>query len=108
MKHLKKFESNTDIPEIGEYVFATTSEGDIETKLFIKTNIGQVKHILKSNTTKLGEFVNLKVYYQNVPNDLLNTDKDGDYWWIDPENILYHSKDKEELKTMKVAKKYNL
>jgi hypothetical protein len=108
MKYIKSYEDNINTPQIGDYVIATTSEGNIEVKLFIRNNIGQIKDILMTKTPRLGNVHNLKVYYQNTPEDLLNNNKDGNYWWIKPENILHYSKNKEELETLKIAKKYNL
>ena len=100
MKYIKHYEDLKITPQIGDYVISASNpkEETVDIKTFLLNNIGQIVSIINN-----GARIRLK--YENVPSNLLNED---DTWWIDVEDILHHSSNKEELEIKLTANKYNL
>jgi len=112
MKHLKKFESIEDNPQIGDYVICEDQYDDEEEiATFISQNIGQCIDINKgSQTDKISYFIQ----YKNVPNNELffeHTVINKNYTNVLEmflEEIIHFSKNKEDLQIYLDVNKYNL
>ena len=101
MKHIKLFEDLQNIPEVGDYVIANSKYTDEDSQNFFLNNIGKV--IRNREIDELKRFV--EVEYNNVPKNIL---VDNNNWLFLLDEILYWSKDKNELETLLASKKYNL
>jgi len=101
MKHIKLFEeinqnvigSWTLAPEVGDYVICDSTNFDL-LKNLVKNNIGKLIQIEK--VTRDDD--NYYIKYTEIENDIV-------FWRSE---ILYWSKDKEELEAILTAQKYNL
>lgn len=102
MKYLKTFENNNMKPQVGDYVLCKEADDVFpEVKEFTSNNIG-----------KLIEIENLEKYpymikYKNIPKNL------ADYFQsntrgMDISEIIFYSKDKDEVEARINATKYNL
>ena len=115
MKYLKRFEDiNIDEPKVGDYAVFFDDIGQIgsdvsgdfnEYLYFINNTIGEIIKIENIDAYKY------HVKFENVPTNINKYfDKTFDYYYLrfHIEEILYWSKDKEELEKYIQAKKYNL
>jgi len=100
---------NDDEPQEGDYVICTTiNSTELELKLYIDVNIGQIINI----STKLEQ--KYIVYYDNLPNNLVSYVYNGikinniSGITFEESEILYWSKDKKDLENILLAKKFNL
>jgi ribosomal protein L19 len=115
MKYIKSYESlMIDELERGDYVLVAQKFGDTEkVREFINNNVGQI--IQMDNN---GYESNILVKYENVTNDIqtyfmthfnANTPDIRSYTkYINSRNIIAHSKNIDEIKSMISANKYNL
>jgi len=109
MKYIKQYEElNSGLPKINEYVICEV--GDV----FDTYNISNLNLFLNNN---IGQIVNINRYdiyqikYQNIPDDISNmftTINNNNVRNMRLDNILYCSKNKEELETLLSTNKYNL
>ena len=115
MKYLKTFEEvNIDEPKVGDYAIffdeiyeigSGVSSDFNEYVYFINNNIGEIIKIEKNDDYKY------HVKFENVPINIIRYfDTASDYYYLrfHKEEILYWSKNKEELEHILAAKKYNL
>ena len=111
MKYLKRFEDiNIDEPKVGDYVI-TFDNCDYGSKYndyldFVNNSIGKL-YTIKNEYSD-----NYRVIFYNVPESIVQwfttNHYDEKYLVVDREEILYWSKNKEELEHILAAKKYNL
>jgi hypothetical protein len=122
MKHLKKYESIEDEPQIDDYVICIESDKHIPNlSNFINNNIGKITNISKNidifNLKKTK--IRYNVQYNRIPNNLLiyfqkDETMNTEYLKIRPmtkSEIIYWSKNKADaeqyLITNVIANKYN-
>jgi len=115
MKYLKKFEdTNVDEPKVGDYVIISDSM-DYGSHIydayvyFVNNNIGKL-YSIKNEYSDYSDYY--RVLFYNIPKDAeewFSENYDGDkYIIVDREDIVYWSKNKEDLEPYIQAKKYNL
>ena len=92
---------NFDDPEIGDYVIANTCDGDNNASIIINNNIGVISDI---------EYNKAYNYEQPFCVEYTGFDfgENTDYWWFDEKDLVYWSKNKEELELLLQTNKYNL
>lgn len=103
MKYIKAFENNTE-PEIGDYVVVTTFRKDYKPiKNFLETHIGRIDFTQKIYQTSYRVKFD-ESYVMLSPNISISSD----CYWAQRSEILNFSKNKEDLKYIISANKYNL
>lgn len=104
MKHIKIYEKYKEKPEVGDYILTNyffigmNRSWAYEYKEFIHNNIGQIKKIEKTITVK----------YTNIPQNILRFFDGNNAIQINYSDIIYFSKNKEDIEEILTAKKYNL
>lgn len=113
MKYLKTYEKNNfNTPKVGDYVLVNVDYPEIEFINFLSNNIGQIIDIDDSG------YQDYHVKYNNVPEQMeirtahMNNGYghafDEGTWKVDKSEIYAFSKNKEDLKIMIAANKYNI
>ena len=110
MKHLKTFE-NIKKPQVGDYVLCYEDAKDHNLKEFINNNIGKISIIRDK-----GSYIecNYTIEYENIPSIISNrftNFKKGDKKNernMREEEIIFFSKNKEDVELYMQANKYNL
>lgn len=99
MKYLKKYES-IDESKIGDYVIC--NDNNLEVGEFIKNNIGQIINISYG--------IHYYIKYDNIPDDIKKYFNDSmpDVRMMFREEVIHFSENKEKLKLLVTANKYNL
>lgn len=114
MKYLKSYE-NINEPQVGDYVIAMPDYvKNNDFKIFFDNNIGQIVKIERGYT---GEKL-CAVEYENIPYSIKKVysnwrEENGKqflakYIWFSSNLIIHSSNNKEDLKNIIEAKKYNL
>ena len=106
MKHLKTFENNTNIL-VGDYVVCDetgTMFNDSDIIDFINNNVGRVVEIIKYQHQQEYPYM---VKYANIPHILVGYFRSS-IRGMATNDIIYHSKNKEDAKTFLTANKYKL
>ena len=120
MKHIKLFEElNQNVPHIGYYAIANSNDADEETQNFFLTHIGKISSIFHDK---------IDIEYVDVPEDLSYGSNWDDNCYMfkylsEPNHkhsrntpslqnsnseVLYWSKNREDLEDILTANKYNL
>ena len=116
MKYIKLFEELDEPIEVGDYIIREEDRFN-ELKPFFKENIGVVVDIpakLKKDDKNVLDQVSLSQYviqYYNVPKELypfFNLKNGNFYRYCSLNEIIYHSKDKEEVEARIASQKYNI
>ena len=100
-----KFKMFEDIEskKLGIFVISNSIYASNKIQNFFTNNIGTIiDYDYGSNL--------YKVYYEDVPNNvMLNEDDKGiNFWWFSLDEILYESKDKNDLEMILATNKYNI
>lgn len=118
MKYLKQFENLIEEPQVGDYVICTdVDKDDAELIEFISNTVGQIVQIVKDVQYNKNWVDMCVVKYDNIPKEVARRnfnwhetdtivlyDRRGFY----PDEILFHSKNKEDALSFIEASKYNL
>ena len=111
MRYIKKFEKYYKL-QIGDYVICEWYDGKYNDKYkqyndFLKNNVGQLIEI----TDKLfpGQTFYI-IQYNNIPFELdkFKSSRNKSSFTMKSRDIIYYSKDKEELELKLIAKKFNI
>jgi len=106
MKHIKTFEKlNQKKPQVGDYVICQDEEDDLIS--FMNNNIGKIIDI--SHNDKIP----FDIEYENIPSNIqnyfgFNNNIKNNNRVMSREEILYWSKNKEDLKQIILQRKYNI
>jgi len=107
MKYLKKYEGFREYDYnhefVGDYACADTMDTNEESRKFMQNNVGIITQYYEPHNR-------FRVQYTNVPAEVdLNSDFS---YWFESDEILYHSKDKQEciekMEMLRDTNKYNL
>lgn len=101
MKYIKAYEKLSDEPQIGDYVLCEINDYDNRLEKFTKSNIGQI--ISKDNSP-----YPYRIKYENIPTYLKGRFGYDNTRGISREEIINFSPNKEDLKALLNAIKYNL
>jgi len=109
MKYIKEYSNYSDVIEIGEYVICSESIPDLDD--FLENNIG--KYIGDVTDGTLVCPYKYIIEYRNVPISLLtyfHFEQNTEYKCRreSMRDIVYHSKNIEDLEAILAAKKYNI
>lgn len=101
MENYKEKEDNHKF--IGDYVIANSSSVHEFTREFMQNNVGEIIQYWKPNNR-------FRVKYLNAP---VAAELNADFsWWFEADEIIYHSKDKQEcldkIDVIKNTNKYNI
>jgi len=94
----KLFENNN---KLYSFIIANSDYTYEDFKNFFINNIGEIIVFDENANLYLAQ-------YLNMPNILIRKNHDSDCWWFRPDEILYESKNKEDLEIILNSKKYNL
>jgi hypothetical protein len=115
MRYLKTYEAINDNLQIGDYVICKTDTGDEKILNFLENNIGQyVRYI--TNKKEVVDNFRYVIEYNNIPFELSNYSYTFSYeidipnicMRVDRDEIIFNSKNKEDLEAIIQSKKYNL
>ena len=67
MKYIKKFESEQELPEVGDYVLMRNKHAYFDVAEFISTHIGILKDIYFDSICEEYKFI---VRYENIPGNI--------------------------------------
>ena len=100
MKYIKKFENAEYL--VGYYVIMSNQQENRKVKYtHFEKHIGQIVKTMKDKENDI-----VCVQYDNDLNGML--EYSDNQWWFNQNDILYKSKDKEDLEMILRSKKYNL
>jgi len=116
MKYLNTFnESIKDNPEIGDYVICKDQNSDLKLNAFLLENTGLCIDIIEPNPTKNTlRTESYKILYENIQHKYLSDNffnqqpNSSGYRYMKRDEILYFSKNKEDLQIYIDTNKYNL
>lgn len=105
MRYIKQFEERKNTPKVGDYVICTDKCDDSDPKRteFVNNHVGR---IVSTENELFNELYPIRVIYEkNLPLPYENHENE---YICSYEEILFCSKDKEEVEVLLYAKKYNL
>lgn len=110
MKYLKHFEEKKENPKIGDYVICKERHNNNPDMKgitdFISNNIGEI--VFGSYNADDGEHYDYKIKYNNIPTNLIFGFNEYYERPMYRSEIIEWSENKEDLKQIITAKKYNL
>jgi hypothetical protein len=108
MKYIKKFESELNLPAIGDYVcfeLKNYSKEYFEVADFINKNIGVILNYITELNNSSDKVL---VQYYNIPDDIQGYFFDDDSIILQTKSILFFGKNKADVIIQRTAYKYNL